>query len=267
MRFKRLLLQFKPTATDDSVTDTWNVTYNLPDFPPGEYVMEVTVYAKALWVLPQIIASDRLLFNITETLNGNITNIQNNKTIENSLASTANTIKHIVKLKDTDLALLNATATQVVTYWFVDCIYYGPSYNYTLSMNYTEPDKEHHVEALVIGGYEPITTPAPPSTTTAPNVTTTTTAASIAAIAKNVTKRDIKNPKRGSSQIKVKVNGTLVPFDGDFPYVCVNNTIPPDPTKTYGYFASTITVKGVLFCDLFNANILLLCVFSASFKS
>lgn len=227
--------------------DEWSVTYDLPDFPPGEYVMEVTVYAKTLWLLPQIVASDRMLFNITETLNGNITNIQNNKTIQNSLASTSEPIEHFVMLKDTDLALLNASATQVVTYWFVDCIYYGPSYNYTLLMNYTEPDKQHRVEALVIAGYEPVTTPAP-STTTAPNITTTTTTVkpttSTTMAPKNKTKREIEKPKRGSSMIKVKVNGTLVPFEGDFPYVCVNNTIPPDPTKTYGYFASTISVKG-----------------------
>lgn len=235
--------------------DEWNVTYNLPDYPPGEYVMEVTVYAKALWILPQAIASDRLLFNITDTLNGNVTNIQNNKTIENSLASTYHPVEHLVVLKDSDIAFLNASATQVVTYWFVDCVYYGPSSNYSLFMNYTEPEKQHQIEALVIAGFEPITTPAP-STTASPNTTTTSTTAKPTTIApnknvttttlapKNVTKREIKDPSKGSSSIKVKVNGTLVPFDGDFPYVCVNNTIPPDPTKTYGYFSSTLSVKG-----------------------
>lgn len=227
--------------------DEWNVTYDLPNYPPGEYVMEVMIYAKTLWLIPQIVASDRIFFNITETLNGNITNIQNNKTIQNSLAMTYVPIEHVVKLKDTDLSLLNNSATQVVTYWFVDCVYYGPSNNYSLMMNYTEPEKDHRIEALVIAGYEPLTTPAPSTTTTsAPNVTTTIppNSTTTTVTPKNVTKREIQKPMKGSSQIKIKVNGTLVPFDGDFPFVCVNNTIPPDPTKTYGYFSSNINVKG-----------------------
>lgn len=221
--------------------------------------MEVVVTAKTLWLLSQTVASDRIFFNITETLNGNITNIQNNKTIENSLAMTSTPIEHVVQLKSTDLNLLNTTATQVVTYWFVDCVYYGPSSNYSLLMNYTEPDKQHNIEALVIAGYQPITTPAP-STTPAPNVTTTaapnttTTTAPTTILTtvapKNVTKREVEKPKSGKSLIKVRVNGTLVPYEGDdFPFVCLNNTVPPDPTKTYGYFSSSVTVKGM--CGVF----------------
>lgn len=259
-------MQYNPSATSKTVVDEWNVTYVLPDNPPGEYVMQLTVYAKKLYLFPTVVASERIFFNITSTLNGNITNIQNNKTTQNGLAMTNVPVEHIVKLKNTDLNLLNSTATDVVTYWFVDCVYYGPTRNFSLVMNYTEPEKEHQIEALVIAGYEPITTSAPsttpvPNTTTteAPNSTTAAPSSTTAALSstttpsnssttiastKDITKRGVETHGNGNSSIKIRVNGTLIPYDVEFPFVCANNTVPPDSSKTYGYFSSTLNIKG-----------------------
>lgn len=213
--------------------------------------MEVRVYSYTLWIVPAYVTSVRISFNITETLNGNILFIQNNKTSENSLVSSTAPVLHYVKLKDTDLAYLTAEATEVVTYWFVDCIYYGPGNNFSLTTNYTDPDTQHQVQALVIAGYEPITTTAPSTTTTKATTTTTKPTTSTTVVPKNVTKREVNTKLEAqtgnrTSGIKVWMNGTLVPFNGSFPFVCYNNTTPADPAKTYGYFSSIVNVKGKL---------------------
>lgn len=172
---------------------------------------------------------------------------------------------------------LKSNATSVITYWFVDCVYYGPTNDFKFDHNYTVPEKEHTIEALVVAGYEPITTPAPSTTTTIATTTSAHTTSSTAAPTtkpstttlkpKNVTaattvaagnmylhsvnlvssKRQKRAASYNNGTIMVKANGTLVPYNGSFPFVCLNNTVPPDPSKTYGYFSKTVQVKGKYF--------------------
>ena len=103
---------------------------------------------------------------------------------EDEFVSSAVEVSHHVDLTEVDHAFLTQSATSVLTYWFVDCIYYGQTPGYVFNFNYTEPGKTQHVEALVIASFEPpttttststttSTTPTPP--TTSPNTTTVTT--------------------------------------------------------------------------------------------
>lgn len=213
----------------------------------------------------------------SELLNGNIDVIQKNQTINEEYVSNAATAQHIVNLTQPDANFLKSNATSVITYWFVDCVYYGPTDNFKFDYNYTVPDKEHTVEALIVAGYEPITTPAPSTTTstttattsvhTTPTTATPTTKKSSptltpinkTAIASEVTgntyshsvnlissKRQKRAASYNNGTIMMKVNNTLVPYNGSFPFVCLNNTVAPDPSKTYGYFSKTVQVRGTL---------------------
>lgn len=205
--------------------------------------------------------------------------------------SNAESVTHKIILNDADAEYINKTATSVLTYWFVDCVYYGVTNDYTFSLKYPDVNKRHRVEALVVAGFDPITTPAPsttvaPTTSTTPktNVTTTvaptttkTTQTTTTVKPNNVTtaltmtikpkiekllvnnssnsisgeerriKRAINSTGSNNSGIMVRMNGTLVPYNGSFPFVCLNNnTIAPDVNKTYGYFSRRFTVKGEL---------------------
>lgn len=184
-----------------------------------------------------------------------------------NFVSNTSTVNHTIALTEADWSYINSTATTVLTYWFVDCVYYGPSKSMSFAMQYKEVDQVHKVEALIVAGFEPITTtttsttPAPTtstkSTTTIPKQVTlkpSTQAAgnssskpkvlpnAIASDGKNITKRSVPD---NSTQIMVRVNGTLVPYNGSFPYVCLNDAmVANDARKVYGYFNRNFTVKG-----------------------
>lgn len=40
-------------------------------------------------------------------------------------------------------------------------------------------------------------------------------------------------------------NGTLVPYNGSFPYICNGTDIGLDHKKRYGYFSKAVTTKGI----------------------
>lgn len=266
-----------------SAIDTWNVTYPANDyFPPGPYEVQVTVY-KYFLLIWYPVTSQRMIFELTEHLNGRMELVQKNKVMDGRYISSADTVTHKVLLNASDAEYINTTATSVLTYWFVDCVYYGVTDDYTFSLNYPDVDKKHRVEALVIAGYDPITTPAP-STTVAPTTTTTTTTkkptvttttiaptTSTSTVKPNVTtsstttikpqfnvnlvansidtqEKRLKRAVIGNigehKGVMVRVNGTLVPYNGSFPFVCLsNNSVAPDVNKTYGYFSRKFTVR------------------------
>lgn len=99
-------------------------------------------------------------------LNGQLSLIQSHHLRETEYVSSTEQVSHRVDLTEADGAFLKHTATSVLTYWFVDCIYYGQTPGYVFNFNYTQPGKIHHVEALVIASYEPTTTTTTPTTTT-----------------------------------------------------------------------------------------------------
>lgn len=208
---------------------------------------------------------------------------QNNITRSEQYVSSKGTVRHLIDLKQTDANYIKSAPT-VLSYWFVDCVYYGFNNYLQFDFNYTDPDKTHVVEALVVADFTPLppTTTVPPSTTTKATTTTpkptttpqptttkttpTTTSrpttvtpsttsvkpnVSTSVPSKHVVKREAVNSvavkSNSTSKIMVKVNGSLVPYNGSFPYVCNSTQVTIDPKKAYGYFSEVIDVKGKFF--------------------
>lgn len=246
------------------------------------------------------------LLSFSETLNGGIQLVQNNVTRKEEFVSSTEPVKQIIDLKKTDADYIKSAPT-VITYWFVDCVYYGLTNDMIFNFNYTDPDHTHMVEALVVADFTPLppTTTIPPSTTTTKTTTTkpttttpttpttkittttkttttttkttTTTAKTttkptvvtvkstvqpnittansiVGSTGKSLVKREALPPPKqvpvfnnSTSKVMVKVNGTLVPYNVSFPYVCNNTHVTIDPKKSYGYFAKEVVVKGKCF--------------------
>lgn len=145
----------------------WNVSYPTHTYAPGPYEVEVIVDKSTIFFWP--ISSQRINFNITALLNGNMSVTQSGHLREDEFVSSTVEVSHHVNLAEMDHAFLTQSATSVLTYWFVDCIYYGQTPGYVFNFNYTQPGKTHHVEALVVASFEP------PITTTSTSTTTSTT--------------------------------------------------------------------------------------------
>lgn len=163
-------------------------------------------------------------------MNGNLDLIQNNITLDSPFISNAVPLNHTIKLKEADLAFLQTSATSVMTYWFVDCKFSGISNDFSFLKKYNKTDQEHTVEALIVAGFDPITTLAPSTTvaptTLKPNITTTT-------------------PMKPKNKIKRSINKPILPFNGTFPFICGNSSaIPMNPNNTYGYIKKKLIVKG-----------------------
>ncbi|KAK4876862.1 hypothetical protein RN001_009368 [Aquatica leii] len=246
------------THESESNVDTWSVTYPAnASFPPGPY--EVQVAVEKYYVLFYIHkTSQRLIFELTEHLNGKLQLTQNNEVLLGKYVSSAFPVVHKVELTKSDEEYINHTATSILTYWFVDCVYYGVSADYTFTLSYPEINKKHKLEALVVAGYEPITTVAPPTTTTTttptPNVTTAVpTSTTIAPITSTTASSNSTGIKVKRSAVLPSHNGIL-PVNNSFPFVCLSNgSVAPDTKKTYGLFSrkfiskapvSNITVTG-----------------------
>ncbi|XP_017787040.1 PREDICTED: uncharacterized protein LOC108569843 [Nicrophorus vespilloides] len=221
-------------------------------YPPGPYVMQLTIY-KVYLLYPWMITSQRLIFNLTENLNGNLESYQNQVQVNSNFVSNATTVVHKVSLKKTDQEYLDSTATKVLTYWFIGCDYYGPSDNYEFSRNYTTVDEEYTVGAIVWATFEPIpvtTTPAPTTTTIKPNATTAapTTTTSVVPNVANVEKtrhrRDLEKDIVGKFRGKYMSLNESTAYNESFPFFCSNNTIIAlGPNLTYGVFTTKVSVK------------------------
>lgn len=110
-------------------------------------------------------------FNL-DTLNGEMDLIQNDVTLKHEYVSNKENTLHQIRLKQSDFEFLNSSSTSVLTYWFLDCQYMGPSDDYSLTIKYNNSEEVHDVEALVVANFDPITTT---TTTTTPSTTTSTT--------------------------------------------------------------------------------------------
>lgn len=123
---------------------------------------------------------ERFLFFVA-LLNGQMSLLQSGHLRETGLVSSKEQVTHRVDLTEADSAFLTQSATSILTYWFVDCTFYGQTPGYEFNFSYTQPGKIHNVEALIIASYEPpsttttttSTTPTPP--TVSPNTTSATT--------------------------------------------------------------------------------------------
>lgn len=202
---------------------------------------------------------------IAGKLNGHINLIQNHVVRPDQFIASKLLLTHQVSLNPPDDIFLKNNATNILTYWFVDCVYYGVSSNYSFNYKYDKPDSEHLVEALVVAGFEPITTPAPPTTTTTTTkpttstttvTTTTVTTTTVKPRAEEVNfipvhesskhrrKREV-NITVASKPAEKNSNSARIGVNMSFPYVCQSKVeVTPDPKKVYGYFSRKMIVKG-----------------------
>lgn len=247
--------------------DVWNVTYDRVknNNPFGIYDVQVIVQNCFLGILCpsyKTVASARYSFDVTETLNGHLDLIQHKKVRDNNFVSSDAPLIYNVSLKKTDWNYIK-TAPKISTFWFIDCVYYGFFENFTYSANYSKVDEQHTVEALIVADFTPLpptTTVAPstttpkPNTTTIPTKTSTTTKSTttkkptnetitLKPVKRNVNESPVHNT---TSNIKVYKNGVLVPYDGEFPWICNSTKVATDPKMAYGYYSKTFTVKSTL---------------------
>lgn len=180
-------------------------------------------------------------------LNGGMNMTQNNEAVTENYVSSASEVTHYVHFTEPDQAFLKKKATSVITYWFVDCIYYGLTTDLTFKYNYSSNATKAHIETLVVASFEPL---PPPTTTMAPTTTTTSsTTVKPTTTPVTTTSTTTVRPSNTSStaaalspHLKLGVNVSEIPI---LPYVCVNTSIiPPDPKKTYGYFSQKLDIKG-----------------------
>ncbi|XP_063240514.1 uncharacterized protein LOC134541196 isoform X2 [Bacillus rossius redtenbacheri] len=240
----------------------WVVSFPASVYAPGTYEVDVTVSSSFLyWPL----CSQRALFNITALLNGDLALSQRNRTVFGKFVSNSSEAVHRVQLGQPDRELLERNATSVVAYWFVDCVYYGSTGDLSLRFNYSGPEATRVVEALVVASYEPpaTTTTTPATTTTTPTTTTPTTTTVAPANTTTpppttTTVATTTTPTTTSTTTTTPAATTTtasappgIPRGGgshnvsaaDFPFVCGNGSVMPDPKKSYGLFRRHVVVR------------------------
>ncbi|XP_033214676.1 uncharacterized protein LOC117171450 isoform X2 [Belonocnema kinseyi] len=204
----------------------------------GIYEMEVKVTKEYLPFLWHLITSRRIEYQVTQLLNGNVTIVQSNKTVEGTYVSSGSEADIKIELREGDAQFLSNNATLVSTYWFIDCKYYGQTNDYNFKTNFTKVNTTYNIEALIVASFEsPQTisvnssTASNSSTTSSPIILKPAIPITMAISAPNAT--------------TITPNTTVYPLGNlSFPFVCLNSSIiPPDPKKTYGYFNKEINVK------------------------
>lgn len=122
--------------------------------------------------------------------------------------STAAALEPRLQIRREDLdSIENATST--VTHWFIDCQHVRETKDMKLQHTFNEPNRTHHIEALIEASFEPIPTKPVPT---------------------------LKSKLVSNWRTKHKA---------DLPYICRNQSkILPDPNKIYGYFETNVTVFG-----------------------
>ncbi|KAK0072889.1 hypothetical protein PV325_010644 [Microctonus aethiopoides] len=245
--------------TMSNATSIWSVRYPASEYPAGDYNVEVNVIIPIFWPITDNISQHRR-FRITSLLNGNMVMIQPNISVNSEYVSSASEAEVKINLREGDENYIKNNATEISTYWFVDCKYYGQTSDYIFHYNFTKPNVTASVEALIVASYEPPTTTPAPTTTT--STTTTTTTISPTPPSNGTTTLNVTTAKpivMSTTPIKVKTvsttlrphaqanNSTTYPIDTkntSLPHVCINSTfIPSDPNKTYGYFHREVKVR------------------------
>lgn len=258
------------TDTTKKPTSTWTVTYPADKYHPGEYEVQVNVdkFELVFW-MP--IGSRRQSFNITRLLNGQMDLLQDNL-LRLNFVSNATQVQHEVNLSKGDLAFLE-NATEIATYWFIDCIYYGETENFSFNYTYGTVGANHSVQALVVASFEPpttttTTTTSTTTTTTSTTTTTTTTStpppsttaltsttsakpsssSSNLIFSSMIPMKEVTSLKDSSNENNTSVINKVVDKVSQMPNVCSKLTpqdpiIPQDPNKTYGYYYRQFGVR------------------------
>ncbi|XP_063991283.1 uncharacterized protein LOC135169841 isoform X2 [Diachasmimorpha longicaudata] len=222
-----------------NTTSIWKVDYPTAFYPVGQYSVEVIVQQWHI-IFWREESSQHKRFQITGLLNGNVSISQSNHTLESSYVSSAVESEIKIDLRAGDANYIIKNSTQISTFWFVDCQYYGQTSDFTFRYNFTHPDETKSIEALVVASHEPptTTTPAPTtttSTTPAPATNVTTAKPITTTTSKPTTTVKPLVPNNSSADVGKNIS---------LPYVCVNSSVvPPDPKKTYGYFHRDVHVR------------------------
>lgn len=205
--------------------------------------------------------------------------MQNNKSMD-TFVSNNKTVVHEALLKESDASYLKNVSKSALTYWFIDCEYHGVTNDFKYTHFYNKTDVDHHVEALIVAGYEPVTTTTLPTTTTTSTTSTTSTTPTTTT---STTTPKPTNPTVSSTTVKIenainKIGGTTIAgkvkrsvtdlttklpheivfysgsnlmssnkqFNDESPFICNGSVVPLSMNNTYGYFSKSFTVKGKL---------------------
>ncbi|KAL6262341.1 hypothetical protein P5V15_007432 [Pogonomyrmex californicus] len=246
--------QYESESTSNTTT-FWSINYSREGNIPGNYTVELEVDYHSLSLFWIIDTSARIEFEITESLNGNITIEQANKTIAGEYVSSTNETKLMISMRKGDYNFITQKATVISTYWFIDCKYYGQTNDFTFVYNFTSPGMIHEIGALVIASYDS------PTTTTMPTPTTAAVLNNVSTIASNDTMANLNRTHVTVVTLPITVTSTKSPIKSattafsidesainsakiSMPYICSNTSlIPPDPNKTYGYFYKKINIR------------------------
>ncbi|KYN43886.1 hypothetical protein ALC56_01621 [Trachymyrmex septentrionalis] len=248
------LMKYKYESKQTSNTTTfWSINYPRESNITGNYTVELEVKYLLYSIFWVFYTSARIEFEISESLNGNIIIRQANKTIVGEYISSTNETKLTIDLRKGDYDFIIQKATAILTYWFIDCKYYGQTNDFAFVYNFTSPDITYEVGALMIVSYDPPTTTTMAPTTTIAPVNVTTVASNITTANLNgplvtvitlpITVTSVKPPMKSTIALPINTS-TIEPANISLPYICSNTSfIPPDPKKTYGYFYKKIHVR------------------------
>lgn len=203
--------------------------------------------------------------------------MQNTSTHNRNYISSAKEVTHEVILRPADSEFIKMKATSVMSYWFINNVYYGEKTNMSFKFNYTDAvDQDRLIESLVIVSFdppEPNTTVAPsttttvlptttPSTSTTPSPKTTTTATTSKTL-KTREIRDVSSTESTTLTTAQITTNSVMPtveqliMEGknisqilNSPYVCLN--------KTCGYFKKKIKVRGK--CEMIILYFIFVCL-------
>lgn len=177
------------------------------DYPMASASLEINV--TCMW--PQFNYSTQNLTKenlISALLNGEMNLSQNGNGIKAMIISTEDLLDINLNIRPEDLTSIE-NATSTIVHWFVDCHYVRKTKEFKTQEIFTEPNKTHHIEALVEASFDAAPTKNVPS----------------------ITSKLITNWR---TQHKA-----------DLPFVCHNKSqTAPHDDKIYGYFQRNITVFG-----------------------
>ena len=181
-------------------------------------------------------------------LNGKLSIQQHNKTVSSEFVSSTELAKLSVDLRKGDYDYLAKSATNITTFWYIDCQQVNVTSDFKLNYNFNRTNEYYTIQAIIRASFDP------PSTTVAPLTTTTTTTSRtpINDSTQSLKKTDIGTNETSSVLLATATstlmisNKTLAIVENKTnPYIC-KTSIPPEPNQTYdGFFYRQVQVKGV----------------------
>lgn len=177
-------------------------------YPLASNSTEINITGWYFLTLYERLFQTNLSFFLAATLNGVMELTQSGDVVRPHNVSTAVALEPRLQIRREDLDSIE-NATKTVTHWFIDCQHVRETKEMKLQHIFTEPNRTHHIEALIEASFEP--TPAKPVPT-----------------------------------LKSKlISNWRTQHKTDLPYICHNRSkIVPDPNKIYGYFETNVTVFG-----------------------